>query len=347
MIALPPLVSRWRTGPLRAQVALLGAFSLMFAGCSAGEAPKDPCPPNSKLVPQCPRVLVGVTPEEPSLASLKAAEEGLGRQYDFVYRFITTTKEQVADDFVTGAMNEGRQIHLSIDLPRDGNESAVTWAQVAEGAIDSDLARLAKGVAGMGRPVWITFEHEADNLSKASSGSGADFVRAWRHVHEVFAANGARNAVWVWVMMGTRDSLERVSTMWPGNDVVDWIGWDVYNPSGCRVNEFDPEKWVSFKSAMDVFYSFLKDNAVTMGVDLSKPMMIAELGTVADPSDPNRRAQWLDEMHRTVGKHPGIRAVTLWDHTGNASCDYRFSGEVASQNSVKLLLQSRGASAQS
>ncbi|GAA5021879.1 hypothetical protein GCM10023258_11650 [Terrabacter aeriphilus] len=308
----------------------------ILAGCSSGPpAPRTTarvssvpapgtsspaCPVGPLLVPAC-GLLVGVTSAKPNADSLAQSEAALARPFDFIYRFHRITDVVPSED-EKALVRAGRLLHVSIDLGPDD-----TWASVVSGRFDVQLRAQARGLAALKKPVWVTFEHEADNPAELARGSGAEFVAAWRHVRDLYRAEGASNAVWVWVMIGTEAGLPRAATMWPGNDAVDWISWDVYNAAGCRTGTFEPKRWRTFAESMSVFRSWLTQRSADLDIDLSKPMMLSEVGSVADPTDPTRRVQWYAEIPDVLRTFPEIKAVTLWDRTGNGACDYRFSGD--------------------
>lgn len=294
--------------------------------------PGHPCPVNAKLVPSC-GVLVGVTTDKPTPAALDLAERGLPRPYDFVYRFHRVTSPFPSAE-ETALVESGRLLHISVDTP-----PGMTWAQVADGAVDQALLDQARGLAALGKPVWVTFDHEPDNPAKTAMGSGADFVRAWRHVHDLYTSAGATNAVWVLVMIGTEPGLARAATMYPGNDVVDWISWDVYNAAGCRTGKFRSDRWQSFEESFDIFRTWLFTDGPKLGIDTSKPLMISEMGTVDDPGDPQRRVDWYKAVPQVLAKYPQVKAVGMWDHEGNGGCDYRFSGSDAVAEQISSLLK--------
>ncbi len=68
--------------------------------------------------------------------------------------------------------------------------------------------------------------------------------------------------------------------------------------------------------------------------------MISESGSVKDPSNPDRRAAWYRDIESALSRYPQIKAVGLWDHTGNNICDYRFSQQAPVQAGVDTLLTS-------
>lgn len=296
-----------------------------LAACSVGSASEEParrpsaCAIARATGPDC-GVLIGITTQEPTVQALQRAESDAGRQYDVVYRFHdiddvipTPDEKKVVED--------GRLLHVSIDA-RQFDGPRVQWSEVAAGRHDAALRQQARGIAALRRPVFVTFEHEADQPDKQIQGTGPEFVAAWRHVREVYRAAGATNAVWAWVMMGTADSLPRAAKLWPGNDVVDWISWNVYNPSGCRVGGINPDRYLSFADSAKIFYGWLNDNRLSLGIDTTKPMMISETGSVLY-QDAARTAGWYAAIPGALRAMPEIKAITLFDHTGNYTCDYR------------------------
>ena len=99
---------------------------------------------------------------------------------------------------------------------------------IAAGASDSYIRRFAQAVKGFGQPVAISFGHEMNGVwypwgSQATP--AADFVAAWRHIHNLFQAAGATNVIWVW-NPNIINPLPQVQLRpyWPGNSYVDWVG---------------------------------------------------------------------------------------------------------------------------
>jgi beta-mannanase len=145
-------------------------------------------------------------------------------------------------------------------------------------------------------------------------------------VHDLFVQEGATNAVWVWVMTGAEDNLDNAAALWPGNDVVDWISWNVYNQSGCKGGVVSEDKYVSFADKMRVFYDFVHQKGPSLGMDPDKPMMISETGSVRYPKDMARTADWYASIPSVLEQYPQIKAVTLWASVDaqDAACSYTF-----------------------
>jgi hypothetical protein len=325
-----------RAAPLAAFVLVLtvtvAACCLRIVQTPSTSGPR--CPLDRQLVPSC-GALLGITPPSPDRASLRAAERSVGHRFDLVYSF-HDINDTVPSTYDRQVVASGARLHITIDSRDYGSDdrSSVRWADVARGVYDADLRRQARGIASLRQPVFVTFDHEADQPSRTAVGTPAEYVAAWRHVHDVFATAGARNAVWVWVMLGWPPSFPTAARMWPGNRFVDWISWDAYDDAGCRVGAVDPAQRQSFAQVALPFLTWLRQSGRAAGIDVSKPLMVSETGTV----DPAGRTAWFAGMRATLRTHPAIKAVTLWDHAGSSSdCDFRFSGDRTSAAAVGRL----------
>ncbi len=289
----------------------------------------DSCELGPKSVPEC-GVLWGVATRPPTEAAIKDLESAVGRKFDFVYRY-HDVDQVVPDSAERKLVADGRILHVAI-AARDFaslDRTSVTWAQIAAGRFDSTLSQQARGIASLKVPVFVTFEQEANQKQKLGVlGTSTDFKAAWRHLHDLYAKAGATNVAWVWVMTGSQDNLAGASTLWPGNDVVDWVSWNVYNQSGCAGGAIDASKYVSFKDKMLIFYNWMHEHGPDVGMDSSKPIMISETGSAQYPDDPQRSADWYAEIPTTLQSYPQIKAVGLWA-SRDGTCNYRFQDSEA------------------
>jgi hypothetical protein len=100
--------------------------------------------------------------------------------------------------------------------------------QIADGASDGYIRTFAAAVRDLNVPVAISLGHEMNGNwypwgTKATD--AADFVRAWRHVHDLFLDVGATTVIWVWnpnVVNPVPDVALR--PLYPGDAYVDWVG---------------------------------------------------------------------------------------------------------------------------
>src|SRR5207302_1992235 len=70
---------------------------------------------------------------------------------------------------------------------------------IARGDFDGMISARAQAVAMLNTPVFIRWFWEMDGNKKAGFISNpASYVKAWRHIHDIFVAAGATNVAWVW-----------------------------------------------------------------------------------------------------------------------------------------------------
>jgi hypothetical protein len=293
------------------------------AACAPDLVPKPRCHASDAGSAEC-GVLLGIATSPPTNAQVAKVERNQGRPFDMVYRFtdlaapIPTPEERA---LVAG----GTLLHLAIDARfYNAPQKVVRWDAVSSGAYDSTLLKDARGIAALKVPVFVTFDHEPDLSQHASSGSPADYVAAWRHVHDLFAKAGATNAIWVWVVSGYPSTFGVDGQFWPGNHYVGWISWEAYNPAGCRTGPAQPGRFETFAQSLLPFYTWLILHGPQYGIDVGKPMMISEAASAVFPNDPQLTKSWYDQIPAVLAAHPNIRAITLWDRPGSSGCPYQF-----------------------
>ncbi|MET9068330.1 hypothetical protein [Streptosporangium sandarakinum] len=109
-----------------------------------------------------------------------------------------------------------------------------TWAEIARGALDRRIDRLAGHIRRTfpGR-FFLTVHHEPENDVREEPGSGmtaADYAAMFRHVVTRLRERGVRNAVTVMTYMGAPNWAVApwFARLYPGDDVVDWVALDPY-----------------------------------------------------------------------------------------------------------------------
>lgn len=109
--------------------------------------------------------------------------------------------------------------------------TGVRLASIAAGRSDNYLRSYADAIRSFGHPVMVSFGHEM-NGTWYSWGAGhetpATFVAAWRHIVQVFRAEGAKNITWVWSVNSTNVGANTLRQWWPGAAWVTWVGIDGY-----------------------------------------------------------------------------------------------------------------------
>ncbi len=329
-------------------IAAAGVAAAMTACTAAGaDGPTGPttastaaapCTVSAKLVPSC-GALAGVSTETgPSRTwdqAVTAFEQETGRPADLLHNYhLWDTSFPNAAEGARAAI--GQKLMFSW-IGKRQNGTTVSWARIASGAEDAVINAEAAKIAAMGVPVFVNFQNEPES-SVGSSGSAAEYVAAWRHIHDRFAAVGATNAVWTVVYMGviSDNKLALVKALYPGDAYVDWIAWDPYDWGDCR-----DSKSVSFADTVSPFYDWLTKNGYG-----SKPFMLAEYGTVEDPANPAGKAEWFTAEDRALasGQFPNLKALSYFDHPAPpASCNWSISTSPGSITSYATFISNLAA----
>ncbi|MDO8682740.1 MAG: glycosyl hydrolase, partial [Armatimonadota bacterium] len=138
-----------------------------------------------------------------------------------------------------------------------------------------------------------------------------DSINAWRHIVDIFRAEGVTNVTWVWSVLswpsasfGGNNTIP-MSSIYPGDGYVDWIGIECYNFSA---------PWQQCYGS-NVSGAYLEASALSA----SKPMMMAEMGSREDPGDPIAKAEWiksalaLDRVQSIPNIYPRVRGIFWWN----------------------------------
>jgi mannan endo-1,4-beta-mannosidase len=101
-------------------------------------------------------------------------------------------------------------------------------AAIAAGRSNGYITRFASEVRALNLPVAISFGHEFNGWWYPWGTTGttaAQFVAAWRLIHRLFVAAGARNVIWVWNpnVINAEPQL-KLSAYYPGDAYVNWVG---------------------------------------------------------------------------------------------------------------------------
>ncbi|MFE4654895.1 glycoside hydrolase family 26 protein [Streptomyces sp. NPDC056707] len=103
-----------------------------------------------------------------------------------------------------------------------------TLTEVIGGGEDEYIRRNALAVRNLNVPVAISFAHEMNGHWYpwgTRESNAAQFVDAWRHLHDVFQDEGVSNVIWVWSpnVINPVPSV-RLKPYYPGDGYVDWLG---------------------------------------------------------------------------------------------------------------------------
>src|SRR5579884_189902 len=205
----------------------------------------------------------------------------------------------------------------SWQLGYGNNQPSFSLANISNGAYDWYIAQWAQAARAWGHPLLLRFDHEMNGWwypwSEQLNGNHAgDYVRAWRHVHDIFTQQGATNVSWVWCLNEVSPNSTPTAEMYPGDSYVDWTCVDGYNWGTDGGNA-----WQSFSQVFsgDPRYGGHNSYQELLNVAPSKPIMIGE---TASTEDGGPKASWITDMLQTQlpTRYPQVKAFIWFNWTG-------------------------------
>ncbi len=275
------------------------------------------CTLGAKLVPTC-GLLWGAAPaafsSEARATTLAAYEADQGRPLDVYHGY------HVNDQPFPNASE--RAIALDPAKPRLlllnwRPAMDMTWAQAAAGGADARIDAEARVLKAFPAKVFVAIWAEGEHFVKPTAGSGmtaTDYRDMSRHVISRLKAGGATNAVFVQIFQGYPAYAVQPwwPSMYPGDDVIDWIACDSYNSgnaSGYGAGDFS--LLVNrVKGSWQGWYHWATTQHPT------KPLMLAEWGIWYQSASPTRMATFYDQVRTQLPQYPRIKAM-LYFNTAN------------------------------
>jgi Glycosyl hydrolase family 26 len=215
-------------------------------------------------------------------------------------------------------------------LQAGGFNSAFCPASIAAGASDAFIQEFASEVAGWGAAqvaagqsplLFLRLMHEMNVAgwewsvqvaSPCGYTTAAQFIAAWQHIYNIFQAQGATNAKFVWCI-GNNSSIGYMDA-YPGDAYVDYAAIDGYNWGS------EYYIWQTFNQVFSATYAAI--TAVT-----SKPIIIAEWASVeAGSGDPPgvSKAAWITDAFNQLlsGNYPQIEYEVWFDQNNPGNPDW-------------------------
>jgi len=223
----------------------------------------------------------------------------------------------------------------SQSIPSTRSEPNFQLADVIAGAYDSYIREFAEAARDWEHPFFLRFNWEMNGnwfpWSEGANGNGpGEYVAAWRHVHDIFAAVGADNVTWVWCPNVDPDGIfQNLASVYPGDAYVDWTGLDGYN---WGLNPTKPDRWRSFDELYSATYQRIADVLAP-----SKPMLIGEIGSTEQGGS---KALWIEEALTAIpARYPKIRGL-LWFDTYDDGMDWPIETSASSADAFAQAIQS-------
>ncbi len=211
------------------------------------------------------------------------------------------------------------------------DQPAFALRTIVAGSHDGYIRQWARDAAAWGKPMYLRFAHEMNGTwypwsPGVNGNTSADYVAAWRHVHDIFQQEGATNVRWVWSPNIVGSGAGPFTDMYPGDAYVDWVALDGYN--------WGPTQPYSvWRSVADLFgYSYDVLTSIT-----KKPVMIAE---TASTEVGGNKADWITQglLTDVPARLPRVRAV-IWFNE-NKEQDWRVDSSAASLSAFQQAARS-------
>ena len=210
-------------------------------------------------------------------------------------------------------------------------DRAYALKNIVAGDFDSWFAAGATDARAYARPFYLRFAPEMNgNWSPWGAGVNGntpqEYIAAWRHVHAIFVAHGATNALWVWApnVFSSGGTAVAFTRYYPGSDVVDVLALDGYNWGSLDI-------WQTWSQIFGSSYDSL------CALDPVRPVMIAE---TASTQLGGEIAAWITSAftEEIPTRTPRVKFVVWFDE--NKETDWRIESSLASLSAYRAVATS-------
>ncbi|MBT1002477.1 hypothetical protein KIH31_07660 [Paenarthrobacter sp. DKR-5] len=326
-----------RTGRGRA-AALLAAGLVLLAAALPGSAATVTCPPataaasapapasapcaaSSRGIPAC-GVLVGAAVGGNSDPA--PLETALGKTLQIRRTFWGPNGVDKAVTAARQDISAGRIPWLSFKLPYD-------WRRMADGDGDAWASSLVDRLAALRGPVWIAFHHEPEG-----DGQIGDWVAMQRHLAPM-VHQGSQNVAFTMILTGWHqfhgDPQFSLGALWPGDGMVDLLGFDIYNEFGSL------KDGQANTTMLDLGQTYFPQISAFAGAHHTA-WGLAETGLTDDAAtaDPG----WLEQSYTAMRRTGGV-AFTYFDSSLNSNGNSWELGSGTKRNEFQAILDQAAA----
>lgn len=246
--------------------------------------------------------------------TLDGFEAELGRQIAINHNFVGWSQDWTT---MLSTLAAGGRIPLVTWEAWDGSVGA-PLTNIIGGSYDAMITARAQAVKAFGKKFFLRWGHEMNGnwYPWGGANNGANlaatttFISAYRHIHDLFVAAGATNALWVFcpnVASVPGDSWNQWQNYYPGDAYVDWMGFDGYNWGTVQATS----TWQTFPAITGSIYTSLAAKG--------KPIMIAETASAEQGGD---KTAWIAGILPAMkSMFPAVKAL-VWFQM-NKETDWR------------------------
>jgi mannan endo-1,4-beta-mannosidase len=194
----------------------------------------------------------------------------------------------------------------------NGVQPAYRLSRIIAGDFDSYVRDWATGIRNLGYPVGIRFAHEMNGFwypwSESANGNRrGEYVKAFRHVHDIFTAAGADNVIWIWSPNVTYPGAQPLRRLYPGDKYVDWVGVSGY---------YGTAGMTTYRSFDDIFASTFKQ----LRRFTRRPIVVTE---TAATNKSGQQSRWIRQMFQQLPRHRDVIGI-IWFEV-NKEVDWRIT----------------------
>jgi Divergent InlB B-repeat domain len=232
--------------------------------------------------------------------SATAFEAKLGRPLAIVNKYHTWSDTHYSDEAALVA--SGHLVMVSWH-PTDGAGDGSMASKVSSGQYDSLIRAAADGLKPLGDKVLLRWDFEMTQSPGQTEyvGTPAEFIAAWRHMHDLFVQEGATKVQWVWAPQSAGFNTDNAANYYPGDAYVDWI--EASDVMGGHT-------FPTFAKLFAPMYTWASARG--------KPLM-AWVGVPENPSDASWKANWFAGMRDTIKTSmPAIKGVIYYEANDSA-----------------------------
>lgn len=274
------------------------------------------------------------------LTALEAFEHEVNKKSAIVMLFQGWGSTDGEQNFQTTWMDNVRN-HGSLPLitwepwkplpyPQAVNQPAYTLQNIINGHFDNYISKWARDSKAWNHPYFLRFAPEMNGdwipwAEQVNDNKQGEFVQAWRHVHDIFTANGVHNVTWVWCPNIYVADSPPLRELYPGDAYVDWVGMDGYNWGATPKHQ-----WRTFSQVFKPTY----DEILSI---TSKPMIVAETGSAEQGGS---KANWITDAYTVEIPYlfPKIKAI-IWFNE-KVQRDWRIESSPSAESAFAKAIQS-------
>ncbi len=173
-----------------------------------------------------------------------------------------------------------------------------TLQNIVNGDFDSYIRAWATTLKAFGHPVRLRFAQEMNGNwypwgANTNGNKPGDYVRAWRHVWNIFHAEHATNVQWVWSPVNGN-----AKQYYPGNKYVNRLGVTCLNGGSGAFTD----GWRSFQSICGESILQLHALAPHLPIDISE---------VASSERGGNKSAWIEGMFASLAQYPEVKSF-IW-----------------------------------